>query len=79
MPLKKAFAGKKAGAPRVVAAKVVAAKVIVGKPAGARGLLKEAKDFLERLRDKESREQAVDKGCLSRSCVLCVLLLVVRC
>ena len=48
------------------------------KPAGARGLLKEAKDFLERLQDKEKREQAVDKGRLSWSCVLCVSLLFVR-
>ena len=33
-----------------------------GKPAGAGGLLKEAKDLLDRLKDKESREKAVDQG-----------------
>ena len=33
-----------------------------GKAAGAKGLLKEAGDFLERLKAKENREKAVDKG-----------------
>ena len=33
-----------------------------GMPAGAGALLKEVKDLLDRLKDKESREKAVDQG-----------------